>query len=207
MIAIVDYGIGNLFSLTSSLAAVGAKAKVTSDPKEINLADGVILPGVGAFGDAREKLDETGLIPVIKNVPLSNRPLLGICLGMQLLFKKSFEYGEHEGLGLLKGEVLPFVLPKEYKIPHMGWNALRFIKDSPLLKYVKDGDYVYYVHSFYAKNCNDSLIAVSDYGVEVPGLVWKGNVYGSQFHPEKSGGVGLNILRAFVELCGHRSNE
>lgn len=202
MIAIVDYGVGNLFSLTCSLAAVGADAEVTSDAEAIAAADGVILPGVGAFGDARAKLQSTGLVPVIKDCAASGKPLLGICLGMQLLFERSLEYGVHEGLGLLKGEVVPFRLPAEYKIPHIGWNSLRFYRSSPLLRYVGEGEYVYYVHSYYADGCVDSIVAASEYGgVTVPGLVGRDNVFGTQFHPEKSGAVGLNILRAFKELC------
>lgn len=202
MIAVVDYGVGNLFSLTCSLAAAGARAEVTSDADRILSADGVILPGVGAFSDARDKLRSSGLESAVNEVAASGRPLLGICLGMQMLFERSLEYGVHEGLGLLKGEVVPFRLPAEYKIPHMGWNSLRFVRDNPLLRYVKQGEYVYYVHSYYASDCDDSVAAVSEYGgVTVPGLVGKDNVFGTQFHPEKSGAVGMNILRAFKELC------
>lgn len=205
MIAVVDYGVGNLFSLTCSLSAVGAEAVVTSDAGEIARADGVILPGVGAFGDACGKLRSSGLESVVKDVAASGRPLLGICLGMQMLFERSLEYGVHDGLGLLRGEVVPFRLPSEYKIPHMGWNSLRFVKDSPLLRYVREGEYVYYVHSYYASECEDSIAAASEYGgITVPGLVGRDNVFGTQFHPEKSGAVGLNILRAFNELCAPR---
>lgn len=201
MIAVVDYGVGNLFSLTSSLKAVGAPARVTADAEEISRANGIILPGVGAFGDARAKLDATGLVPVLKERAAAGVPLLGICLGMQLLFERSSEYGVHEGLGLLAGEVVPFRLPEGYKIPHMGWNSLRFLRPCPLLKYAAEGDYVYYVHSYHAAGCEGSLVAVSDYGVTVPGLVARGNIFGAQFHPEKSGSVGLGMLRAFAELC------
>lgn len=200
MIAIIDYGVGNLFSLKSSFKAIGIEAVVTSDEKVIAKADKIILPGVGAFGDASKKLKESGLKDVIKREVALNKPLLGVCLGMQMLFEKSFEYGEYKGLGLLKGEVVPFDLPKEYKIPHIGWNPLKFIKKSPLLKYISEGDAVYFVHSFHAVNCDESLIATAEYGREVTAIVGSGNVYGCQFHPEKSGDVGLKILKAFCEL-------
>ena len=200
MIAIIDYGVGNLFSLKSSFRAIGYETVVTGDPEVIRSADKLVLPGVGAFGDASKKLLKSGLDVVIKEQVALGKPLLGVCLGMQMLFEKSHEYGVHEGLGLLKGEVVPFDLPKEYKIPHIGWNALTFNKKSPLLKYVKDGDCVYFVHSYHAVGCEDSLIATAEYGIPVTGLVGCGNVYGCQFHPEKSGDVGLNILKAFCEL-------
>ena len=200
MIAIIDYGVGNLFSLKSSFKAIGVEAVVTSDEKVIAKADKIILPGVGAFGDASKKLKESGLKDVVKREVALNKPLLGVCLGMQMLFEKSFEYGEYKGLGLLKGEVVPFDLPKEYKIPHIGWNPLKFIKKSPLLKYISEGDAVYFVHSFHAVNCDESLIATAEYGREVTAIVGSGNVYGCQFHPEKSGNVGLKILKAFCEL-------
>lgn len=201
MIAIIDYGVGNLFSLTGSLAAIGQKCRVTADPREILAADRVILPGVGAFGDAAARLAATGLIPIIKEAA-ADRPLLGICLGMQLLFDKSYEYGEHQGLGLIRGTVRAIAddLREPLKVPHMGWNALHITRPSPLLRYVKEGDAVYYVHSFYAVDCAESITATSEYGVTVTGAVQNGNVYGTQFHPEKSGQVGLSILRAFTEL-------
>ncbi len=200
MIAIVDYGVGNLFSLKSSLDMIGAKAFVTGDAEEIKKAEKIILPGVGAFGDAAEKLRETGLFDVIKEEAKNGKPIMGICLGMQLLFEKSYEYGEHEGLGLIKGEIRPIkeVIPKDLKIPHIGWNALKFTKDSKLFKYIKDGDFVYFVHSYYGAEC-DSVTAVSDYGYPLTASVEKGNVSGCQFHPEKSGEVGLKILKAFCE--------
>ena len=200
MIAIVDYGVGNLFSLKCSLDYIGLKSKITSDEKELRQADKIILPGVGAFGDAIKKLESTGLIPVIKE-EAEKKPLLGICLGMQLLLEKSYEFGEYEGLGFIPGDVIQFDIPKEYKVPHMGWNSLDITqKDCPLLKYIKDGDYVYYVHSFYAKTEPKYVVATSNYAINVTGIVWNKNVYGTQFHPEKSGGVGLNILKAFGEL-------
>ncbi len=201
MIAIIDYGVGNLFSLTGSLAAIGQECRVTANPSEILAADRVILPGVGAFGDAAARLAATGLIPVIKEVA-TDRPLLGICLGMQLLFDKSYEYGEHEGLGLIRGTVCSIAddLREPLKVPHMGWNSLRITRPSPLLRYVKEGDAVYYVHSFYAVDCEDSVTATSQYGVTITGAVQNGLVFGTQFHPEKSGQVGLSILRAFAEL-------
>ena len=201
MVAIIDYGVGNLFSLRSSFAAIGAEAEVTSDPEMIRRADRVILPGVGAFGDAADKLRETGLDTVVKEEAAGGKPLLGICLGMQMLFEKSFEYGVHEGLGLLKGEIRPIGerIPAGLKIPQMGWNALKIVRESPLLKYTKEGEYVYFVHSFSAVNCEDSLLAVTEYGADLTACVGKGNVFGCQFHPEKSGEIGLKILKAFCE--------
>ena len=201
MIAIIDYGVGNLFSLKSSFAAIGQEAAVTSDPEEIRRADRVILPGVGAFQDAAKKLQASGMDLVVKEQAAKGKPLLGICLGMQLLFEKSFEYGEHEGLGLLQGEIRPIEerIPKGLKSPQMGWNSLRILRDSPLLKNTRDGDYVYFVHSYSAVNCEDSLLAVTNYGTALTACVGKGNVYGCQFHPEKSGEVGLRMLKAFCE--------
>ena len=201
MTAIIDYGVGNLFSLRCSLESLGENALVTSDPETILRADRVILPGVGAFGDAADKLRETGLDTVVKEEAAGGKPLLGICLGMQMLFEKSFEYGVHEGLGLLKVEIRPIGerIPAGLKIPQMGWNALKIIRESPLLKYTKEGEYVYFVHSFSAVNCDDSLLAVTEYGADLTACVGKGNVFGCQFHPEKSGEIGLKILKAFCE--------
>ncbi len=202
MLAIIDYGVGNLFSLKCSLLKIGVDAVVTNDPETIKKANRIILPGVGAFGDASEKLKETGLIPVIKEEVKKGKPLMGICLGMQLLFEKGYEYGEHDGLGLLKGKVVPLegAIPQELQIPHMGWNSLDFKKSSPLFKYLNDGDFVYFVHSYYATDCDDSLIATAEYGIPVTAAVGKGNVFGCQFHPEKSGDTGLSILKAFNEI-------
>ena len=203
MIAVIDYGVGNLFSLCGSLTHLGAEVCVTCDPAVIETADHIILPGVGAFGDAIKKLRETGLIPCIKECVKKGTPLLGICLGMQLLFDKSYEYGEYEGLGLIRGEIRPLkdVLPATYKVPHMGWNSLDYKKDSPLFRYIQEGEYVYYVHSFYGANCEESTLATSSYGgCDVTGAVACGNIFGVQFHPEKSGETGLNILRAFLEV-------
>ena len=202
MIAVVDYGVGNLFSLVSSLSAVGADAVVTGDAEVLRRADKIILPGVGAFGDAAAKLRATGLDKVIIEEAKAGKPLLGICLGMQLLLERSFEYGEHEGLGLIEGEIVPIssVIPSDLKIPHIGWNALKFTENnSPLFKYINEGDHVYFVHSFYGANCEKNTIAVSEYGADLTAAVANGNVMGCQFHPEKSGTVGLNILRAFCE--------
>ena len=202
MIAVVDYGVGNLFSLVSSLSAVGADAVVTGDAEVLRRADKIILPGVGAFGDAAAKLRATGLDKVIIEEAKAGKPLLGICLGMQLLLERSFEYGEHEGLGLIEGDIVPIssVIPSDLKIPHIGWNALKFTENkSPLFKYINEGDHVYFVHSFYGANCEKNTIAVSEYGAELTAAVANGNVMGCQFHPEKSGTVGLNILRAFCE--------
>ena len=202
MLAIIDYGVGNLFSLVSSLKSIGVDAVITRDPKVIENADRLILPGVGAFGDASEKLKISGLEGIIKNAVEKGTPLMGICLGMQLLFEKSFEYGEHQGLGLLKGNVIGMegTIPKELKIPHIGWNYLKFTKKSHIFKYINEGDCVYFVHSFYAVDCEDSLIATAEYGKELTAAVQKDNVYGCQFHPEKSGSVGLKILKAFSEV-------
>ncbi|MBR6808356.1 MAG: imidazole glycerol phosphate synthase subunit HisH [Clostridia bacterium] len=203
MIAIIDYGVGNLFSLKSSLAAIGAEAVVTGDASAIRSADKIILPGVGAFGDAAAKLRETGLDRVVISEAEKGKPLMGICLGMQLLLEKSFEYGEHDGLGLIKGEIRPIadVIPKELKIPHIGWNALSFKGEkSKVFKYINEGDHVYFVHSFYGAECEDSVIATTEYGASLTAAVARDNVYGCQFHPEKSGDVGLRILKAFCEI-------
>lgn len=202
MIAIIDYGVGNLFSLKSSFAAIGQEAVVTSDPAVIASADRLILPGVGAFGDAAQKLHDTGMAEVVKEQAALGKPMMGICLGMQLLFDKSCEYGEHEGLGLISGTVRPIseVIDPDLKIPHIGWNALIVKKPSQLFKYLKDGDCVYFVHSYYAADCAESTTATAEYSAELTASVENGNVYGCQFHPEKSGDVGLNILRAFCEI-------
>ena len=202
MIAIVDYGVGNLFSLRCSLQSLGRDTVVTSDPKVIRNAERVILPGVGAFGDAVDKLRATGLDQTVLEEAARGKPLLGICLGMQLLFEKGYEFGEHDGLGLLHGSVVPMqgAIPPELKIPQMGWNALIRKRSHPLLKDVKEGDCVYFVHSFYAADCDDSLVATTEYGKELTALVAKDNVMGCQFHPEKSGNVGLKILRAFSAM-------
>ena len=203
MIAIVDYGVGNLFSLVSSLKALGLEAEVTGGAGRLRAADRIILPGVGAFGDARQKLDDTGLVPVLLE-EAEKKPLLGICLGMQLLFDRGFEYGEHPGLGLVPGQVVDLhqdLTDQTLKVPHMGWNSLQILRDDPLFRHVRDGEYVYYVHSFYARDCTESTLATSQYGnVAVTGVVRRGNVYGTQFHPEKSGDTGLRLLRAFAEL-------
>ncbi|WP_297871067.1 imidazole glycerol phosphate synthase subunit HisH [uncultured Oscillibacter sp.] len=203
MIAIVDYGVGNLFSLTSSLHALGLETEVTRNPEKLRAAERIVLPGVGAFGDAREKLDATGLIPVLLE-EAARKPLLGICLGMQLLFDRGFEYGEHAGLGLIPGEVASLGEDLEdgtLKVPHMGWNSLDIRKDDPLFRYFRNGEYVYYVHSFYARHCGDDILGTSQYGnVAVTGAVRRGNVWGAQFHPEKSGDAGLRLLKAFAEL-------
>lgn len=203
MIAIVDYGVGNLFSLESSFRCIGQKAVVTSDREVIRRADRVILPGVGAFEDAARKLRESGLDRVVIEEARSGKPLLGICLGMQMLFERSFEFGEHEGLGLIKGSVKAIrdVISSDLKIPHIGWNSLSFGKEkSPLFRYLNEGDYVYFVHSFYGADCEDSVIATTEYGATLTAAVADKNVYGTQFHPEKSGEVGLAILRAFCEM-------
>ena len=202
MVAIVDYGVGNLYSLVSSFKAIGVDAVATGDKSVIEKADRIILPGVGAFGDAAEKLFSSGLSETVIKEAKKGKPLMGICLGMQLLFDKSYEYGEHNGLSLISGEIRPIsdVIPKDYKVPHIGWNALKFKGKSPIFKYLKDGDFVYFVHSFYGANCENSVIATAEYGADLTAAVQNNNVYGCQFHPEKSGEVGLNILRAFCEI-------
>jgi len=202
MIAIIDYGVGNLFSLSSSFKAIGADITVTGDPEIIKKADKLILPGVGAFEDAAKKLRESGLDKIIIEEAENGKPLLGICLGMQMLFEESHEYGIHKGLGLISGKVVPMQgkIPENLKIPHIGWNALKFTKSSPLFKYINEGDCVYFVHSYYAENCEASLIATAEYSKDLTAAVQRDNIFGCQFHPEKSGNVGLNILRAFCEM-------
>lgn len=202
MIRIIDYGVGNLFSLRSSLRAIGIDADYTGNPAEIRKADKLILPGVGAFRDAREALRSTGLDRVVQEEAGKGKPLMGICLGMQMLFDRSYEYGEYEGLGLIPGEIVPMEgrIPKELPIPHIGWNELALKQPSPLMKNTANGDYVYFVHSYYAETPAEYVIATTDYGVEMTAAVQKDNVYGCQFHPEKSSEVGLSILKAFCEL-------
>lgn len=205
MIGIIDYGVGNLFSLKSSFDAIGAETFVSGDPRELDKADKLILPGVGAFEDAAAKLRQTGLDSYVRTRAAQGTPLMGICLGMQLLFERSFEYGEHEGLGLLKGQVVGMAgkLPGDLKIPHMGWNSLHLHRaDSRLFANTKEGEYVYFVHSFFAEGCEDSLAASTEYGIELTAAVEKGNIFGCQFHPEKSGSVGLSILKTFSQMKG-----
>ena len=202
MIAIVDYGVGNLFSLKSSLIAVGAKTVVTADPQVLREADKIVLPGVGAFGDAAEKLRVSGLADVVKEEANKGKPLLGICLGMQLLLEKSYEYGEHEGLGLIPGAIRPIseTIPQGYKIPHIGWNALHFSENKhPVFAQIQEGDHVYFVHSFHGTDCAEYTVATTEYGGILTAAVAKDNVVGCQFHPEKSGPVGLKILEAFCK--------
>lgn len=202
MIAIIDYGVGNLFSLSCSLKAVGADVVVTGNKEDLIKADKLILPGVGAFEDAAKKLFSSGLADVVLEQVAKGKPLMGICLGMQMLFEKSFEYGEHRGLGLIKGNVVSMEgrIPSELNIPHIGWNALSFKKNSSLFKYINEGDCVYFVHSYYACDCDESVTATAEYGAEITACVEKDNVFGCQFHPEKSGDVGLKILKAFCEM-------
>lgn len=203
MIAIIDYGVGNLYSLESSFKALGEDAIATSDRQVIERAEKIVLPGVGAFEDASKKLRESGLDKVVIDQVKKGKALLGICLGMQLLFEKSYEYGEHKGLGLIKGEVrsIEEVIPKGLKIPHIGWNALDIKQPkSKIFKYIEQGDHVYFVHSYYGANCSESVIAKAEYGVPLTAAVENGNVFGCQFHPEKSGDIGLKILKAFCEM-------
>lgn len=203
MIAIIDYGVGNLFSLKSSFCAIGQEVRVTDNAEEIRRADKIILPGVGAFEDAVKKLKKTGLDLVLKEEAQKGKPVMGICLGMQMLFERSFEYGCHEGLGLIKGDIIPFEgkIDSCLKIPHIGWNALEIKEELPVFKYIRNGDHVYFVHSYFAA-VTDETIAKCEYGTVFTAAVGKGNIYGCQFHPEKSGQVGLNILRGFCELGG-----
>lgn len=205
MIAIIDYGVGNLFSLACSFKAIGEESTITSDPEVIRSADKIILPGVGAFGDAAAKLRDSGMAELVIEQARAGKPLMGICLGMQLLLDKSYEYGEHEGLGLIHGEIRPIadVIPKDYKIPQIGWNYLKFTQpDCPIFKYIKEGDYVYFVHSYYGTQCDENTAAVTEYGAPLTAVVADKNVFGCQFHPEKSGDVGLRILKAFCEMEG-----
>lgn len=202
MIAIIDYGVGNLFSLKSSFAAIGEEAVVTNDRKLIAAADHIILPGVGAYGDAFDKLRSTGMEDAVRTEAASGKPLLGICVGMQMLFEKDHEFGEHEGLGFVEGEVrcIREVIDPELKIPQIGWNALSIKKrDSLLFKDIEDGEYVYFVHSYAAFGCEKYLSATTNYSADLTAAVENGNIYGTQFHPEKSGNVGLRILKNF---CG-----
>ena len=202
MIGIIDYGVGNLFSLRSSLNQLGIESVITSQQEVLQQCSHIILPGVGAFGDAAQKLRTSGLDRFVCEQAALGKPLLGICLGMQLLFEKSYEYGEHSGLGLIKGEVVGMQgkLPENLRIPHIGWNALRMRRECPILKYTKEGDFVYFVHSFYVDGSNESAAATAEYGIQVCATVAKDNGFGCQFHPEKSGDVGLAILKAFSEV-------
>ena len=202
MIALVDYGVGNLFSLKSSFGAIGEEVEIVSDAEGLARADKIILPGVGAFEDAANKLRRSGLDRALLAEAEAGKPLMGICLGMQLLFEESYEYGVHKGLGLIPGQVHPIaeVIPKEYKIPHIGWNGLRMQKESPIFQHISQGDCVYFVHSYYATDCEPFTIATTEYGAELTAAVQRENVFGCQFHPEKSGNVGLNILKAFAQL-------
>lgn len=202
MIAIIDYGVGNLFSLSRSLEYLGLESIVTRNEQELRSADRIILPGVGAFEDAMKKLVNTGLVSTIKELVSDGKPLLGICLGMQLLFDKSYEFGRWDGLSLVRGAICPLRpdIDPALKVPHIGWNSLSFHRRSPLFKYSNEDDYVYYVHSYYARYCDESVIATSEYGISVTGAVQSGKVFGTQFHPEKSGECGLRILRAFSEV-------
>ena len=202
MLAIVDYGVGNLYSLSSSLKCVGMEQVIATEPEQLRKADRIILPGVGAFEDAARKLAQSGMRETVLEEAAKGKPLLGICLGMQMLFEKSYEYGEHAGLGLIPGVVCPLAgdIDAGLKVPHIGWNRLDVIKDDPIFKYFGNGQHVYYVHSYYAKDCAEHTLATSEYSIPVTGMVRKGSVYGAQFHPEKSGAAGLSLLRAFAEM-------
>jgi len=202
VLAIVDYGVGNLYSLASSLKCIGVDHVIAAEGKQLREADSIILPGVGAFADAARKLELSGMREVLLAEVKKGKPLLGICLGMQMLFDKSYEYGEHDGLGLIPGQVCPLTddISPALKVPHIGWNRLDIVKADPLFRYFSSGQHVYYVHSLYAKNCAEFTLATSDYSVPVTGVVRRGNVYGTQFHPEKSGAAGLNLLRAFAGM-------
>jgi glutamine amidotransferase len=198
-VAVIDYGMGNLRSVQKAFERIGVDAEITADADILKAADGAVLPGVGAFADCMRNLTETGLIPFIKDFIASGRPFLGICLGMQLFFEESLEGGSFEGLGILKGRVVP--LPKDRVVPHMGWNSLRIAKSEPLFAGLPEEPYVYFVHSFHAEPADEGIIsAAADYGIPVTAAVQSGNVYGTQFHPEKSGEAGLRILRNFGKL-------
>ncbi len=202
MLVIVDYGVGNLFSLKSSFAFIGEEAVVSGDKEVIESADRIILPGVGAFADAIKKLRDTGLDKVLCDCAKKGTKIMGICLGMQLLFDSSKEYGEHKGLGLIKGDIVSMegVISADLKIPHIGWNALSLVGEKhPIFKHINNGDHAYFVHSYYGADCENSLIATTEYGEILTAAVADGNVCGCQFHPEKSGNTGLNILRGFCE--------
>ena len=201
MIGIIDYGVGNLFSLRSSFAAIGAEATVSRDPAVLSSCERIVLPGVGAFGDAARLLHKSGMAELVLREAAAGKPILGICLGMQLLFEESHEYGLHRGLGLVPGAVRPIseAIPAGLKIPHIGWNALHFTKKHPIFRYVDEGAYVYFVHSYHGTDCEGATVAVTDYGATLCAAVANDNVVGCQFHPEKSGAVGLSILRAFAE--------
>jgi len=209
MIAIIDYGMGNIHSVKKALELFGAKIKVSNNPKEISSCEKLVLPGVGAFGDAMQELEKQGLVAVIKDGVKNKKPFLGICLGMQLLFEKSEEAPQCQGLGIIKGEVKKFPV-SDLKVPHMGWNQLRRrtenggqkAEDSPLLKDIPENSFVYFCHSYYPKPSDKKTIAaLTDYGMDFASMIWQDNVYGVQFHPEKSQGVGLKILENFVNLC------
>ena len=202
MTVIIDYGVGNLFSLLSSFAAIGEKSKVSSDINDIVNAERILLPGVGAFSDAAAKLEMSGLKEALYQAVKNGVPIMGVCLGMQLLFDKSYEYGNNNGLGLISGEIRPIAdyIPKDLKIPHIGWNKLKILKKHPLLKYTGENDFAYFVHSYCATDCIESVLATTEYGAEITAVVANGNVMGCQFHPEKSGESGLKILKAFCEL-------
>jgi len=201
MIGVIDYGVGNLYSLISSFQHIGADIQIMKNPEDIRKADKLVLPGVGAFKDAADKLKQSGMQDALLEETKNGKDLLGICLGMQMLFEESLEFGCHKGLGLLKGRVVPMKgrIDSKLKIPHIGWNALHITGNNTLLRNIKEGDHVYFVHSFFADECRESLIAATEYGIELTAAVQKSNVMGCQFHPEKSGEVGLNILRAFCE--------
>ena len=202
MTAIIDYGVGNLFSLKCSLSSIGEETVVTDDEETLEKADRLVLPGVGAFRDAREALVRSGMEEKILSLVKKGKPIMGICLGMQLLFEKDYEDGVYEGLKLIPGSVRAIgeVISKGLKIPHIGWNRLMYKKESRLFKYIHEGDYVYFVHSYHGVGCDEYTTAVTEYGATLTASVEKDNVFGCQFHPEKSGETGLSILRAFVEI-------
>ena len=201
MITIVDYQMGNLRSVQKAIERVGGEARISSDPTEIATATKLVLPGVGAFGDAMAEIRRRDLAGPIRDFIASGRPFLGICLGLQLLFERGFEHGEHEGLGVLEGEVVRFELPPSFKVPHMGWNTVLKKTDAPILADMADGSHFYFVHSFYVRPSDPSIVALEcNYGIDFCAMVWKDNLYATQFHPEKSQSNGLNLLRGFHGL-------
>ena len=200
---IADYGRGNLRSLKNALDRIGMETEISSSPQKIMRADSLIIPGVGAFADAMDAMDAAGLTQVIKDFAKSGKYVLGICLGMQLMYEKGYEYGEREGLGLIKGSIR--YLEIEEKVPHMGWNDLKFEKDSdPVLRKIKEGEYVYFVHSYYADSDESEIVAFTEYGTKIPAIVRQGNIYGMQFHPEKSGYTGERLLEAYRDMVEKR---
>ena len=201
MITIVDYQMGNLRSVQKGIERVGGQARISSDPAAIQDAEKLILPGVGAFGDAMAEINRRGLADPIRDFVASGRPFLGICLGLQLLFERGYEHGQHEGLGILPGDVVRFDLPASMKVPHMGWNTVSKKSDAPILQNVADGTHFYFVHSYYVRPVDPNVVALEcNYGIDFCAMVWRDNLFATQFHPEKSQSQGLGLLAEFANL-------